>query len=87
VIAGYDDLRVVDPLEPGRCFLELPVVAVGGQVTCDDDRIWIEPVEARDDRVEVLGGEAQRSADVDVADLRNSEWGLRDCRGCLLRRR
>lgn len=72
MIAGDDDLRELDPLEPRRCLLELPVVAVGGQVARDDDRVRLELVEALEDRVEVLSGEAKRSAEVNVADLCDS---------------
>jgi hypothetical protein len=87
VVARNDELREADAVEPGDGLLELPVVAGGRQVARDDDDVGVELVDALDDQVELSRRQRERSADVDVADLRDPERDRRDFRGCLLDRR
>jgi hypothetical protein len=80
VVARDDDLRKSNPLEPCRRLLELPVVAGGRQIACDHDDVRPELVDARKDHVEILRGQTEWAAEVDVADLRDPERELRDFR-------
>ena len=79
VIARDDELRELDLLDPARGLLVFPLVAVGREVAREHDDVRLDPAEVLEDRIERVGRQAQRAADVDVAHLRDAQRDLRDC--------
>ena len=77
VIAGDDDLRELDLPDPFGRLLVFPLVAVGRQVTGENDDVRIDALESREDVVERFRGQAERAAQVHVADLGDAERDLR----------
>ena len=77
VVARDDDLRELDLVDPARSLLVLPLVAVGREVTRDDDDVRLHPPQSFDDRLQRFR-KAERAADVNVADLRDAQRDVRD---------
>jgi hypothetical protein len=78
VVARDHDLRELDLRGPLCSRLVLPLVARGREIAGQDDDVGLDAPDALDDRVQRVGRQRQRPAEVDVADLRDAQRDLRE---------